>query len=74
MYSIEDFDEQKTKVLKYIVYKKRTESEVRAKFENDIEPNLLEDIIQYLKDAKYIDDAEYIKKTVNNIMILKNVY
>lgn len=73
MYSQEEFDEQKTRILKYIMYKKRTETEVRMKFEKEIEENLLDDIIEYLKDAKYIDDTEYIKKTVNNIMILKNL-
>ena len=32
MYSIEEFDEAKTKVLKYILYKRRTESEIKNKF------------------------------------------
>ena len=32
MYTIEEFDEQKTKILKYILYKKRTEQEIRTKF------------------------------------------
>ena len=32
MYTIEEFDKEKTKVLKYILYKKRSENEVRAKF------------------------------------------
>ena len=32
MYSIEEFDAQKTKVMKFIVFKKRTEQEVRNKF------------------------------------------
>lgn len=73
MYSIEDFDIAKTKVIKYILYKKRTENEVREKFKNEIEQNLLEDIIKYCKDAKYIDDREYIKKIINNYMNLKNL-
>ena len=73
MYTIEEFDKQKTKVLKYIIYKKRSEQEVRKKFENTIEPQLLEDIIEYLKEAKYIDDKEYIEKTINNFTILKNL-
>ena len=30
---LEEYDKQKTKVLKYIIYKKRTEREVRQKFE-----------------------------------------
>ena len=32
MYSVEEFDREKTKILKYIMYKKRTENEVRNKF------------------------------------------
>lgn len=73
MYTVEEFDRDKTKVLKYILYKKRTEQEIKNKFSQTIEENLLEDIIQYLKDAKYINDKEYIQKTVNNFIALKNL-
>lgn len=73
MYTLEEFDKAKTKILKYILYKKRTESEVRTKFSNVIEENLLEDVIYYLKEAKYIDDKEYIEKIVNNFITLKNL-
>lgn len=73
MYTAEDFDREKTRVLKYILYKKRTEQETRNKFSQTIEENLLEDIIEYLKEAKYIDDKEYIERIVNNFMILKNL-
>ena len=73
MYTLEEFDKEKTKVLKYVLYKKRSENEIRRKFENNIEPNLLEDIIEYLKEAKYIDDKEYIRKTINNFIALKSL-
>ena len=73
MYTAEDFDREKTRVLKYILYKKRTEQEIKNKFAQTIEENLLEDIIEYLKEAKYINDKEYIEKIVNNFMILKNL-
>lgn len=73
MYTIEEFDKEKTKILKYILYKKRTEQEIRRKFSKEMEENLLEDIIEYLKEAKYINDMEYIEKTINNFMILKNL-
>ena len=73
MYSLEDFDKAKNKILKYIVYKRRTEQEVRQKFQNEFDEEMFEDIIDYLKDAKYIDDKEYIEKIVNNFMILKNL-
>ena len=45
MYSIEEFDKTKTKILKYIMYKKRTENEIRIKF-NTIDEDLLEDSIE----------------------------
>ena len=73
MYTIEEFDKGKTKILKYILYKKRSENEVRRKFEKELDENMLEDIIEYLKEANYIDDTEYIRKTVNNFIILKNL-
>lgn len=73
MYTIEEFDKEKTKVLKYILYKKRTEQEIRKKFSNTMDEIILEDIIEYLKEAKYINDKEFIEKTVNNFMLLKNL-
>lgn len=73
MYTVEEFDEEKTKVLKYVLYKKRSENEIRRKFEKEIGSDLLEDIIEYLKEAKYIDDKEYIRKTINNFIALKNL-
>ncbi len=73
MYNIEEFDQQKTKVLKYILFKKRTEQEVRNKFAKTMPEDLLNDIIDYLKEAKYINDVEYIEKTINNYKALKNL-
>ena len=73
MYSVEEFDEQKTKVMKFIVFKRRTEQEVRTKFASTIDENMLEDIIEYLKEAGYLDDSEYIEKAINNFMNLKNL-
>ena len=73
MYTIEEFDKGKTKVLKYILYKKRSENEVRRKFAKELDENMLEDIIEYLKEAKYINDNDYIRRTVNNFIILKNL-
>ena len=73
MYTVEEFDKEKTKVLKYVLYKKRSENEIRRKFEKEIGSDLLEDIIEYLKEAKYIDDKEYIRKTINNFIALKNL-
>ena len=73
MYTIEEFDKEKTKVLKYIIYKKRSEQEIRNKFAKTIDENMLEDIIENLKEANYINDKEFIEKTINNFKILKNL-
>lgn len=72
MYTIEEFDSAKSKVLRYILYKKRTEKEVRLKFNKVLEENLLEDVIQELKNNQYIDDENYIQRFVNEFMALKN--
>lgn len=70
---LKEFDEQKTKVFKYITYKKRTEQEVRNKFRGQIEEKMLDEIIDYLKDAKYLDDYEFIEKQVREYMNLKTM-
>lgn len=72
MYTIEEYDREKTKVLKYVIYKKRTEKEIRAKFKSIIEENMLEDILQELKENSYISDENYIERAVNEFMALKN--
>ena len=56
-------DYLKTKVLKYVLYKKRTENEVREKF-TDVDENMLEDIIEFLKEEKYIDDNDYVRRCI----------
>ncbi len=73
MYTIEEFDKEKTRVLKYILYKKRTEQEIRKKFATTIEENMLEDIIEYLKEAKYINDNVFLERTIHNFMAVKNL-
>ena len=73
MYSIEEFDELKTKVLKYIMFKKRTELEIKRKFANIENHDLLEDVIEELKEIGYINDESYIQKTVNEYIKLNNL-
>ena len=72
VYSDEEFDKLKTKVLKYILYSKRTEKNIRKKFEDEDEI-ILEDVIEYLKEAGYINDSNYIKKAVAEFINLKNL-
>ncbi len=69
---IEEFDKLKTKVLKYILFKKRTENEVRQKFIAD-EGELLNDVIDELKELDYINDEAYIKKAVKEYINLRNL-
>ena len=73
MYSIEEYDREKTKVLKYVIYKKRTIREIKTKFKPTIEEDMLEDIIEELKENGYISDKNYIKRAVNEYMALRNL-
>ena len=59
MYSIEEYDREKTKVLKYVIYKKRTIKEIKTKFKPTIEENMLEDIIEELKENGYISKSNF---------------
>lgn len=70
---LKEFDKMKSKVLKYAIYKKRTEQEIRQKFSKELEENLLDDIIEVLKENSYIDDFNYIERTVNEFINLKNL-
>jgi len=67
-----EFDKLKTKVLKYVLYKKRTEYEIRQKF-SDIETNELEKVIENLKELGYINDNEYIERAISEFIALKNL-
>ena len=68
----EEFDKLKTKVLKYILYKKRTKNEILQKFSNE-DQEILEEIISYLEEAGYINEQEYIEKSIRELMNLKNL-
>ena len=48
-------DEIKTRILKFLAYKKRTEQEVRNKFKQEVNEDILEEIIEYLKEEKYLN-------------------
>ena len=70
---LEEFDKLKTKVLKYIMYKKRTEQEIRRKFSNIDNQEMLEDVIENLKEIGYISDENYIERAVVEFMNLNNL-
>ena len=76
MYTLEEFEEfdkYKTKVLKYVLYKKRTKYEVKQKFLKDIPDELLEEIIENLEENGYISDTNYIERAVDEFMLLKTL-
>ena len=61
---LQEFDKLKTRILKYVLYKKRTEKEVRQKFASSYDENIVEEVIQNLKNNGYIDDEKYIERAV----------
>ena len=73
MYTIEEYDKEKSKVLKYILYKKRSKQEVKNKFYNTIENEMLDNIIEELEENGYIDDNNYIERAVNEYKALNNL-
>ena len=73
MYIIEEYDKEKSKVLKYVLYKKRSKKEVQNKFYNAIENEMLHDIIEELEENGYIDDNNYIERAINEFMALNNL-
>ena len=70
---LEEFDKLKTKVLKYIMYKKRTEQEIKRKFLNLDNQDMLDDVIENLKEIGYINDESYIERAVAEFMNLNNL-
>ncbi len=70
---LEQIDKVKSRVLKFIMYKKRTETEIRNKFRNTFDDNIFEQVIEELKELGYIDDNNYIERAVNEYISLKNM-
>lgn len=68
----EKIDKLRNKMLKYIMYKKRSEEEVRKKFAEEDEI-LVEDAIEHFKELGYINDREYIDRAVKEFIALKNL-
>lgn len=73
MYTIEEYDNAKSKVLKYILYKKRSKQEVKNKFYNSIEEEMLNNIIDELEENGYIDVFNYVERAVNEYIALNNL-
>ena len=62
-YTIQEFDNIKTKMLKYIMYKKRTEKD----------EILLDDVIENLKELGYINDLRYVERAVNEFVAINTL-
>lgn len=73
MYTIDEFDKEKSKVLKYVLYKKRSKQEIKNKFYNLIDNELLNGIIEELEENGYIDDKNYVERAINEFMALNNL-
>lgn len=68
----EKIDKLRSKMLKYILYKKRTEQEIRQKFADE-DQNIVDDAIEYFKELKYIDDYNYIERSIQEFKNLKKL-
>ncbi len=70
---LKQYDKYKSRVLKYALYKKRSEAEIINKFSKEIPEDILVSILRDLKQYNYIDDNNYIKRTVNEFMAIKTL-
>ncbi|MBQ9267871.1 MAG: RecX family transcriptional regulator [Clostridia bacterium] len=60
------------KLMKYVLFKKRTEKEVRQKCKQlDYTEDYTDEIIEYLTEAGYINDEVYVQKYNQNVIKLK---
>lgn len=61
------------KLMNYVIFKKRTEKEVRQKCEKlEYTSEYINEIIEYLSQNEYINDKKYVEKYIQNVMRLKN--
>lgn len=67
------FEIGKEVAIKYVMFKKRTETEVTRKLEFlNYSPSIVEKIVDYLKEAGYINDDKYAHSYINELKKLKN--
>ena len=67
----EELDKYRSKVLRYALYKKRTEKEIRTKFANENQ-DYLDEIIDFMIEDNYINDSEYIEAYFYESSILRS--
>ena len=60
------------KLMKYVLFKKRTKNEVREKCKAlNYEESYIEEVLEYLEENEYINDALYVQKYIANVMRIK---
>ena len=60
------------KLMKYVIFKKRTEKEVRQKCHKlQYTDDYIDEIIEYLSENDYINDKVYVEKYIQNVIRLK---
>lgn len=60
------------KLMKYVIFKKRTEKEVRQKCQKlQYTETYIDEIIEYLTENNYINDKIYVEKYIQNTIRLK---
>ena len=60
------------KLMKFVVFQKRTIFEVRQKcIKLDYTEDYIDEIIDYLEENDYLNDRKYVEKYIKNIMRLK---
>ena len=62
------------KLMKYVLFKKRTKNEVREKCKTmNYEEDYIEEVLDYLEENEYINDEIYVQKYIANVMRIKSV-
>lgn len=60
------------KLMKYVIFKRRTEKEVRQKCQKlQYTEEYIEEVIEYLTENNYINDKIYVEKYIHNTIRLK---
>lgn len=66
-------DKCKTRLLKYIVFKKRTKQEIINIFSNDFDAETLDVAIEELEKNGYINDTSYIQRAISEFMAIRTL-
>jgi Uncharacterized protein conserved in bacteria len=65
------YEDVKSKVIKFVLYKKRTEYEIKNKI-LQYNREYIEELVDYLKEVGYIDDIRYTNKYIKEMIKLRN--